>query len=248
MNEKIPLQVSNLGKVFGDLWAVRGVSFSLVPGEIYGFLGPNGAGKSTTMKMITGLLKPSEGSVRLFGLDPTINDIEVKRLIGMVPEHLQMYDRLTGQEFLEFAARMHGVSSKIYLPRIEELLDFLHLTSKADIQIKDYSNGMKKKTALAAALIHDPKILFLDEPFTGMDAMSVIRARQLISSLRQKNVTIFFSSHILELVEKLCDRLAIIVNGGLKNSGTVLQLVESFGVNTLEELFLGLAPGDGPHE
>lgn len=245
MSSQCPLQVNNLGKRFNDFWAVRGVSFKLNQGEIYGFLGPNGAGKSTTMKMITGLLKPSEGDIRLFGYDPIKDDIKVKRLIGMVPEHLQMYDRLTGQEFLEFAARMHGVAAEVYSDRIERLLHTLDLTSKAHVMIKDYSNGMRKKTALAAALMHDPKILFLDEPFTGMDAMSVISAKNLIDELRGQGVTIFFSSHILELVEKLCERIAIVVGGSLIKEGTVGQMLEGYGASTLEELFISLRPKEG---
>ena len=247
MNSQCPLEVTNLGKQFNDFWAVRGVSFKLNQGEIYGFLGPNGAGKSTTMKMISGLLRPSEGDIKLFGLDPFKDDTEVKRLIGMVPEYLQMYDRLTGQEFLEFAARMHSVAVDVYPDRIERLLRLLDLTSKAHVMIKDYSNGMRKKTALAAALIHDPKILFLDEPFTGMDAMSVIKAKNLIDELRNKGVTIFFSSHILELVEKLCERIAIVVGGSLIKEGAVAQMLDSYGVNTLEELFVGLTPEENFH-
>lgn len=247
MDSQCPLEVTNLGKQFDDFWAVRGVSFKLNQGEIYGFLGPNGAGKSTTMKMITGLLRPSEGNIKVFGLDPIKDDVEVKRLIGMVPEYLQMYDRLTGQEFLEFAARMHGVAVDVYPDRIERLLRLLDLTSKAHVMIKDYSNGMRKKTALAAALVHDPKILFLDEPFTGMDAISVIKAKSLIDELRSKGVTIFFSSHILELVEKLCERLAIVVGGSLIKEGTVGYMLDSYGASTLEELFVGLTSEENLH-
>ena len=248
MNDFSPLEVVDLGRCFDDFWAVRSLSFSLKYGEIYGFLGPNGAGKSTTMKMITGLLKPTEGQVRLFGLNPYENEIETKRLIGMVPEHLQMYDRLTGREFLEFAARMYQVSENSYNSKIEEFFELLDLSSKADVQIKDYSNGMKKKTALAAALLHEPKILFLDEPFTGMDAMSVIKVRRLIEALREQGTTIFFSSHILEVVEKLCSRIGIIVNGCLREEGTAQNMMDSYKVESLEELFLNLTPAEGLRE
>ena len=248
MIDDSPLEVLNLGRCFDNFWAVRSLSFRLEPGEIYGFLGPNGAGKSTTMKMITGLLKPTEGSVRLFGLNPYESEIEAKRIIGVVPEHLQMYDRLTGREFLEFAARMYQVSEARYGHKIEELLHLLDLISKADIQIKDYSNGMRKKTALAGALLHDPKILFLDEPFTGMDATSVIKVRRLIQSLCDQGTTIFFSSHILEVVEKLCNRIGIIVNGNLCEEGTAQEMLDGYGVRTLEELFLSLAPAEDLRE
>lgn len=243
-----PLEVVNLGRSFEDFWAVRSLNFCLKHGEIYGFLGPNGAGKSTTMKMITGLLRPTEGRVRLFGLNPYESEIEAKRLIGVVPEHLQMYDRLTGREFLEFAARMYQVSENQYNCKIEEFLHLLDLSSKADVQIKDYSNGMRKKTALAGALLHNPKILFLDEPFTGMDAMSVIKVRQLIENLCNQGTTIFFSSHILEVVEKLCSRIGIIVNGNLCEEGTAEQMLSNYDVKTLEELFLNLAPAQESRE
>ncbi len=242
MIEYSPLEVVDLGRCYDNFWAVRSLNFRLECGEIYGFLGPNGAGKSTTMKMITGLLKPTEGSVRLFGLNPYESEIEAKRLIGVVPEHLQMYDRLTGREFLEFAARMHQICEKQYNDKIKEFLNLLDLTSKADIQIKDYSNGMKKKTALAGALLHSPRILFLDEPFTGMDAMSVIKVRRLIQDLCDQGTTIFFSSHILEVVEKLCNRIGIIVNGNLCEQGTSQQMLNRYDVGSLEELFLNLAP------
>ncbi len=245
MSDFSPLKVVNLGRCFDDFWAVRSLSFCLNHGEIFGFLGPNGAGKSTTMKMITGLLQPTEGQVSLFGLNPYESEIEAKRLIGMVPEHLQMYDRLTGREFLEFAARMYQVPKKQYEMKIEEFFELLDLTSKVDAQIKDYSNGMKKKTALAAALLHEPKILFLDEPFTGMDAMSVIKVRRLIEVLREQGTTIFFSSHILEVVEKLCCRIGIIVNGSLREEGTAQKMMDSYGVDSLEELFLRFTPTEG---
>ena len=248
MSDCCPLEVVDLGRCFDDFWAVRSLDFRLVHGEIYGFLGPNGAGKSTTIKMITGLIKPTEGYVRLFGLDPIENEVDVKKLIGVVPEHLQMYDRLTGREFLEFAARMYQVPESHYNLKIKEFLHLLDLDSKADIQIKDYSNGMKKKTALAAALLHDPKILFLDEPFTGMDAMSVIKVRRLIKKLCDQGTTIFFSSHILEVVEKLCDRMAIIVNGNLCEEGTAQQMLDAYKVKNLEDLFLSLAPTEGLRE
>lgn len=237
------LRVENLKKSFGDFEAVKDLSFEVNPCEIFGFLGPNGAGKSTTIKMITGFLKPDAGKVEILGMDPVKNELEVKSVIGVVPEELQMYDRLTGREFLEFAARMYGVDESRSQEIIPNLLGLLDLAPKADNMILDYSHGMQKKLALAGALVHSPKLVFLDEPFTGMDAISVIKVRKLLEKLQSEGVCIFFSSHILELVEKVCDRIAIIDQGRIHAIGTKRELLEGLGASTLEEVFLNLHEG-----
>jgi len=231
-----PLVVNSLSRSFGGLKAVDGVSFELEQGEIFGFLGPNGAGKSTTLKMITGFLKPTSGDIRVYGKDPFSEGIEVKPLIGVVPEELQIYDRLSGREFLEFTARMFQVQD--FDKRIDALLDLLDLSDQQDQFILEYSHGMKKKLALISALIHRPKILFLDEPFTGMDALSVIKVRRFLESLKTEGVTIFFSSHILEIVEKICDRIGIIMKARLLGVGRREELIENFGATSLEDVFL----------
>jgi len=237
------LRVESLKKSFGDFEAVKDLSFDVNPCEIFGFLGPNGAGKSTTIKMITGFLKPDAGKVEILGMDPVKNELEVKSVIGVVPEELQMYDRLTGREFLEFAARMYGVEESRSQEIIPHLLGLLDLAPKADNMILDYSYGMQKKLALAGALVHSPKLVFLDEPFTGMDAISVIKVRKLLEKLQSEGVSIFFSSHILELVEKVCDRIAIIDQGRIHAIGTKKELLEGLGAETLEEVFLNLHEG-----
>jgi ABC-2 type transport system ATP-binding protein len=232
------LEVFELSKSYGKLKAVDRLSFSLRPGEILGFLGPNGAGKTTTIKMLTGFCRPDAGKVIILGRELERNEVEIKRQIGVVSEDLQMYDRLSGRELLEFVARVHGIDDDVSDRRIARLLGFLELQEKEDIFIMDYSHGMKKKLSLACALIHKPQILFLDEPFNGMDPLSVIRVRQFLEELRSEGVSIFFSSHILEIVEKVCDRIAIMKKGVLQAIGTQSELLTLFNRSSLEEIFI----------
>jgi len=232
------LSVRGLGRDFGSFCAVKSLDLELYPREVYGFLGHNGAGKSTTIRMLTGFLKPSRGTVRILGLDPLLHPIEIRKKIGLVPDHLQMYDRLSCWEFLEFCGRMHGLSEHEWHPRAEDGLKLLELWEKRDTFILDCSQGMKQKLALLSALIHKPQILFLDEPFNGMDAISVIRVRQLLMDLRDQGMTVFFSSHILEIVEKVCDRVGIIRDGLLMMEGTQAEILEKSGAQSLEEVFL----------
>jgi len=230
------LRVEDLTRRFDKILAVDHVSFEVRQGEIFGFLGPNGAGKSTTIKMITGFLRPTSGSIRIFDRDPFQVPMEVKRMIGVVPEELQLYDRLSGGEFVDFVARMFELEG--YEDRSLELFEMLDLSNHRDTLIMEYSHGMKKKLAFLSSVIHNPRVLFLDEPFTGMDALSVIRVRKFIESQREQGVSIFFSSHILELVEKICDRIGIIDHARLKGLGTRNELLEKFQAESLEEIFL----------
>ncbi|MCO4781993.1 MAG: ABC transporter ATP-binding protein [Candidatus Cloacimonetes bacterium] len=231
------LQTVNLNKSFGELQAVKDLNLEVNPGEIFGFLGPNGAGKSTTLKMVTGLLKPCSGDVFVFGRCPVENNVEVKFNIGVVAEELQMYDRLTGAEFVEFSARMYGIDQSVYEQRMNRYFSLLDLEARKDSFIMDYSTGMKKKLSLIVALVHGPKLLLLDEPFTGMDALSVIRVKELLNELKSEGVAIIFSSHILEIVEKVCDRIGIIQDGALKAVGRYDQLLEDHGFSTLDMFF-----------
>ena len=175
-------------------------------------------------------------SVRIFDQDPFQNAMQVKRIIGVVPEELQLYDRLSGGEFVEFVARMFELQN--YEGRMMELFEMLDLKAHYDTLIMEYSHGMKKKLAFLSAVVHEPKILFLDEPFTGMDALSVIRVRKFIELQAENGVCVFFSSHILELVEKLCGRIGIIDHSKLKGLGTRQDLLDKFGANSLEDIFL----------
>jgi ABC-2 type transport system ATP-binding protein len=235
--------VSGLTKQFGDLTAVDAIDLQVREGEFFGFLGPNGAGKSTTIKMLCGLLRPTAGSMSIAGYDVLGQPLEVKRRIGVLPEEVALYERLTGAEFLVFAARMHGLSADEAARRADELLDLLELTEARDKLIVDYSLGMKKKTAFAAALIHRPQVMFLDEPFGGIDPISVRAIRSVLRELTEHGTTIFFTSHVMEIVERLCSRIAIINRGKIVGEGTMAELrakAEAGDDSTLEDIFLKL--------
>jgi ABC-2 type transport system ATP-binding protein len=230
-----------LTRRFGDLLAVDNLSLHVREGEFFGFLGPNGAGKSTTIKMLCGLLRPSAGLIRVAGRDVQKEPLEVKRVIGVLPEEPQLYDRLTGEEFLHFAGRMYGLPLDETRARAADLLQVLDLASARHKMIVDYSMGMRKKAALAAALIHRPKVLFLDEPFNGIDPVSVRAIRGILRQLTDRGTTILFSSHVMEVVANLCTRVAILNRGRLVGQGTLDELRASAaaeGGASLEDVFL----------
>jgi len=232
------LRVRELRKAFGDFTAVDGVDLEVHPHEFFGLLGPNGAGKSTMIKMMTGLLTPTSGQVEILGVDILRDPTGAKRWFGLLPEDSCLFDRLSGREYVQLAGRLHGLHEPAVLSRCEELLDLLELEER-DRMIVDYSMGMKKKVGLAAALIHAPKLLFLDEPFNGMDVITGRVVRRLLGRLVEKGVTIVFSSHVMEVVEKLCTRVAILQHGQIVALGTLEELQEEVGEGRdLEELFL----------
>jgi len=218
------IETQQLTRRFGDLVAVDGVDLTVEAGQFFGFLGPNGAGKSTTIKMLTGLLQPSGGSIRILGTDLEQNPIEVKRQIGVVPEGLALYDRLTGAEYLIFAARMYGLDRATASQRAAELLEFMQLADRPRTQIADYSHGMRKKLAMAAAVIHAPRVLFLDEPFEGVDAIAAGTLKTMLNRMITRGATIFLTSHVLEIVERLCSHVAIIHQGGIVAQGSLEEL------------------------
>lgn len=213
-----------LTRRFGSLVAVDQMDLSVDGGQFFGFLGPNGAGKSTTIKMLTGLLAPSEGRIRLLDLDLEERPVEVKRQIGVVPEGLALFDRLTGAEYLNFVGRMYGLDRATAAERTAELLEFMQLADRPKTLITDYSHGMQKKLALAAAVIHGPKILFLDEPFEGVDAIAAGTLKAMLVRMIARGVTIFLTSHVLEIVERLCSHVAIIHKGRLVAQGSLDEL------------------------
>jgi len=223
------------------------VTFRVARGRFFGFLGPNGAGKSTTIKMLTGLLRPTEGEIFIEGHPLEADLLTVKRLIGILPEELPLYERLTGEEYLLFVGRMYGLSREETRRRTDELLAFLSLEEERGKLIVDYSQGMKKKTALAAALIHNPRVLFLDEPLNGIDPVSGRVVTDLLRRLAQKGVTMFFTSHVLDVAERLCDEVAIIDRGRLVAQGTLAEIRAQREVGqdaTLEDVFLKLVAAD----
>lgn len=234
-------------RVFGQKAAVNYLNLTVRRGEFYGFLGPNGAGKSTTIKMMVGLLRPTAGQVYVGGVDVWHEPLRARALMGVLPEYLNLYERLTGREFLVFAGHMYSVPEADIGRRAEDLLQVLSLTEDANKLIVDYSVGTRKKIALAAALIHRPQVLFLDEPFEGIDPVSSRAIRDILRDLTQRGTTIFFSSHIMEVVERLCTRVGIINQGRLVAEGSLQELREratgASGTDkdaTLEDIFLNV--------
>src|SRR5437870_4696593 len=233
----------DLVRVFGQKMAVDHLNLTVQRGEFFGFLGPNGAGKSTTIKMMVGLLRPSSGSVWVAGVDVWKDPLRARSLMGVLPEYLNLYERLTGREFITFAGHMYGIPEADIRRRTEELLQVLDLAGDANKLIVDYSVGMRKKVALAAAILHHPQVLFLDEPFEGIDPVSSRVIRDILRELTQHGTTIFFSSHIMEVVERLCTRVGIINQGVLVAEGTLQELRKraSGGQDaTLEDIFLNV--------
>ncbi len=240
------IETRGLTRVFGDLRAVDEVDLAVPAGSFYGFLGPNGAGKSTTIKCLTGLLQPTAGQVRILGLDPQQDPVAVKRQIGVVPEELALFDRLTGRETLEFIGRVHGLDRRTIRRRSDELVELMDLAAAADTLVADYSHGMRKKLSLAAALLPAPRVLFLDEPFEGIDAVASRQIKDLLGAFVASGSTIFLTSHILEIVERLCDYIGVIARGRLVAQGPLDTLRRDTGRGTsLEELFIGLVGAGG---
>ncbi len=238
------VQAQNLRKVYGKLEAVADATFTLQPGEIVGFLGPNGAGKTTTIKLLTGLLEPTAGRAVILGHDIQKEPIAAKASFGYVPDTPNLYGKLTGWEFLKFMARLYRVPQDRAEHRARELLRLLQLSDAATDLLEGYSHGMQQKIAIAAALIHDPKVLFLDEPTVGLDPKSARLIKDILGQLRDRGTAIFFSTHILEIAERMCDRVMIINQGRIIASGTMAEL--RAGENTtasLEDIFLALTGG-----
>ncbi|TMD39152.1 MAG: ABC transporter ATP-binding protein [Chloroflexi bacterium] len=246
------IMARDLVRVFGQKMAVNHLNLTVQRGEFYGFLGPNGAGKSTTIKMMVGLLRPTSGSVWVGGVDVWKDPIRAHSLMGVLPEVLNIYERLSGREFLVFAGHMYGVPAGDIRRRAEDLLQVLTLIDDADKLIVDYSVGMRKKIALAAALIHRPEVIFLDEPFEGIDPISSRVIRDILRELTQRGTTVFFSSHIMEVVERLCTRVGIINQGTLVAEGTLQELRERASGEekdaTLEDLFLNIVGARSEHQ
>src|SRR5262244_4367457 len=221
---EVAILTEKLTRRFGSLTAVDGIDLQVAAGQFVGFLGPYGAGKSTTIKMLTGLLAPTSGSMQLLGLDFAAQAVEIKRQIGVVPEGMGLLERLTGAEYLQFVGRMYGLDRATTQRRADELLDFMQLADRPKTLIADYSHGMQKKLALAAAVIHGPRILFLDEPFEGVDALAAGALKALLARMTERGTTIFLTSHVLEIVERLCSHVAIIRRGRLVAQGSMDHL------------------------
>ncbi len=233
------VRVSNLRKDFGKITAVKSISFKINAGEIYGFLGPNGAGKTTTMRMITGVLVPTAGKVEICDLDLEKYPIKVKSQIGVVPDEPKLYENLTGQEFLEFIGSVFSMDKSEMTRMISELCDAFEINFLGKF-IGDYSHGMKQKLVLTSVLMRKPKVIFLDEATVGLDAKSAKILKMLLRKYADEGSAIFMTTHVLEIAEKMCDRIGIINAGEIVAEGTLTELRSESGKQSLEDIFLKL--------
>jgi ABC-2 type transport system ATP-binding protein len=234
------IEVDRLSKRFGSTVAVNGISFAVNAGEIFGFLGPNGAGKTTTIKMLTGLVRPTSGRARLAGFDIVRQPLQAKRVFGYVPDEPQVYAKLSAVEFLDFVGNVYGMSAAKKSSRIGELLALFDLEDDADGLLGGFSHGMKQKIMICSALLHEPKVYFLDEPTVGLDPRSAKLLKNILREIAAAQGAIFMSTHIMEIAQALCDRIAIIDHGHIVAMGTVAELRQNRGHDTLEDIFLGL--------
>ena len=245
MDSPAAISVRNLRKVYGTKAAVDGLDLEVPRGSFFGFLGPNGAGKTTTIRMLMGLAPPTSGTIELLGLPMPERSLEVKQRIGLVPDESLLFDHLTGLEFTEFVGRMYGLARPLAKERARELLTLFELDAEPRKLIGDYSKGMRKRVAMAAALIHRPELFLLDEPFEGVDAVGARLMKEILLEQVRHGATMFLTSHVLEVVERLCDRVAIIHDGKMVVSGTMAELR---GSETLEDVFVRVVGAERPAE
>jgi len=237
------IETRGLTRDFGKFRAVDGIDLRVPPGCFFGFLGPNGAGKSTTIKMLTGLLHPTAGDAFILGTDIAADPVAAKQHCGVVPEGLNLFDRLTADEYLTFVGRAHGLDRDTVRKRSAELLELMDLTEVGGSLIGDYSTGMRKKTAMAAALIHNPPVYFLDEPFEGIDAIVSKQIRDALQNVVKHGATIFLTSHVLEIVDRLCTHVGIIHKGKIVAQGAVNELSRGGHEQSVEDIFLSVVGG-----
>jgi len=246
--EEYPQMISlqNLTKRFGAQLAVDGLSLEIPAGQIVGFLGPNGAGKSTTLKMLTGMIEPSQGTATICGFDLLTQTLEVKRRVGFVPESGAVFESLTGLEYLEMVAALYAIPEEAARARIKQFIAFFDLSFETltDKLLGAYSKGMRRKVVITAALLHNPPVVFFDEPLDGLDANAAVGFKTLIQTLAREGKTIVYSSHILDVVERVCNRVIIIDKGRLLVDGKPDELVATRGSGTLERLFTDLTGGE----
>jgi ABC-2 type transport system ATP-binding protein len=236
------IELTNLTKDYGTTLAVNHLSLNVSAGEIYGFIGPNGAGKTTTIRLMGGIIEPTAGKIVIAGIDVEKDPVAAKKIIGFVPDRPYLYEKLTGMEFLKFIADLYHVEPERLARKSEELLKQFALWEWADEIIEAYSHGMKQRLIIAAALLHDPKVMIIDEPMVGLDPEAVSMVKHILKGLAARNVSIFVSTHTLSLAEDLCDRIGVIHKGTLLTQGTVaeLNLTAKTGEARLEEVFLTL--------
>jgi sodium transport system ATP-binding protein len=234
------IKVSNLHKSFGKLKAVNGISFEARDGEITGLLGPNGAGKTTTLRMLYSLLPPDQGEISIDGLNPESDALAIKRTLGVVPDGRGLYTRMTARENIRYYGRLHGMPDREIRTRIDDLVRTLDMADFIDRRTEGFSQGQRVKVAIARAMIHKPQTVLMDEPSNGLDVMSTRALRRYILDLKQNGHSIVLSTHIMQEVAALCDRIVIIAKGEIAADGTAAQLLERSGCNSLEDAFVAL--------
>ena len=238
------IKVTNLHKSFGKVQAVRGISFEARDGEITGLLGPNGAGKTTTLRMLYSLLPPDAGEIRIDGLDPTRDAMEIKRTLGVVPDSRGLYTRLTARENIRYYGELHGLDKALLESRIEELTRTLDMADFIDRRTEGFSQGQRVKVAIARAMVHGPQTVLMDEPSNGLDVMSTRALRHYIRSLKNGGHSVILSTHIMQEVAALCDRIVIIAKGEVAADGTAAELLQRSGCDSLEDAFVKLIGSD----
>ncbi|MEW5743022.1 MAG: ABC transporter ATP-binding protein [Myxococcota bacterium] len=237
MSDTSAVEAVGLVKRFGDVTAVDGLSMRIPRGAFYAFLGPNGAGKSTTISLLTGIYSADAGTMRILGVDAIARPLDVKSRIGVVPEELSLFERLTGRQYLTFCGRMHGLSGDEAQARGDELLALTELSNKGGALVAEYSKGMRRRLAIAAALLHGPELVFLDEPFEGIDVLAAGVIRELLAELSRRGVTLLLTTHVLEIAERLASHAGIIRGGKVVAEGPVGELKERNACPSLEAVF-----------
>ena len=240
------IQLSQLKKQYSGTYVLHGIDLSFDKGQIIGYIGPNGAGKSTTIKILTGIISDFEGEANVLGMDVRKNPLEIKQRIGYIPEQTALYDVLTPLEYLDFIGKLYGMEGEVIKKKVWELLRVFELDQKAKIRMDSFSKGMRQKVLLISGLLHNPEIIFLDEPLSGLDANAVILVKEILNKLKEAGKTIFYSSHIMDVVEKISDRIVIINKGEVIADGTFESLKASAHQGSLESIFTSLT-GDEQH-
>ena len=242
------IDISGLKKQYNSNYVLKGIDLTIDAGKIVGYIGPNGAGKSTTIKILSGIISDFEGEVNVLGMNVRENPIEIKQKIGYIPEQAALYEVLSPMEYLNFVGKLHQLQDAEINTKSNELLKLFELGDKADQRMNGFSKGMKQKVLLISGLMHNPEIIFLDEPLSGLDANAVILVKEILSQLKQAGKTIFYSSHIMDVVEKISDRIIIIDKGTVIADGSFEMLQQQASMGSLENIFTSLTGGSGQHQ
>ncbi|MEJ7821638.1 MAG: ABC transporter ATP-binding protein [Chitinophagaceae bacterium] len=242
------IQLSGVKKNYAGNYVLQGITLNIAAGQIVGYIGPNGAGKSTTIKILTGIINEFEGEAIILGLDVRKNPVEIKQKIGYIPEQAALYEVLTATEYLRFVGKLYQMEDRVIKQKSQDLLHIFDLADKANTRMNSYSKGMKQKVLLISGMIHNPEIIFLDEPLSGLDANAVILVKEILAQLKQSGKTIFYSSHIMDVVEKISDRIIIINKGEIIADGDFETLKKNAQQGSLENIFTSLTGDIGQHQ